>query len=65
MFIREHTLPNQHVIRFSIRRARLGWEVREEHDGKVVLSINCTDWHRVERRLAHFEAEIRQSTTKL
>jgi hypothetical protein len=58
MFTLEHTFPDRHVIRFSVRSGKTGWEVREEHDGKVVLSISYTDWHRVERRVRQFEAEI-------
>jgi hypothetical protein len=26
-----------------------GWEVREEHDSRVISSVRYTDWHRVER----------------
>jgi hypothetical protein len=26
-----------------------GWEVREEEDSQVILSVRYTDWHRVER----------------
>ena len=26
-----------------------GWEVREEQDSQVILSVRYNDWHRVER----------------
>ena len=58
MYIREHTFPDRHMIRFTVASRQGGWDVSEEHDGKVVRSIRYTDWHRVERRLRQFEAEI-------
>lgn len=35
-----------------------GWEVREEHDSRVVRLVRYTDWHRVERALAAFETDV-------
>ena len=47
-----------HVRRFTIREAGHGWEVREEQDTRVVRHINVQDWHRVERALVAFRAQV-------
>jgi hypothetical protein len=57
MLVREHTLPG-HVLKFSIRKDTRGWNVREELDDNVVHSASYSDWHRVERALRRFEADL-------
>ena len=52
---RERTLSDFRIVSLSVTTGASGWDVREEHDGKLVRSINCTDWHRVERRLRQFD----------
>jgi hypothetical protein len=49
---------NQHTRRFSIAATSAGWEVREEHDSKLVRRTALSDWHRVEqaRRLINRES---------
>jgi hypothetical protein len=50
-----------HVKRFLIQDGgQAGWEVREEQDEKVVRKIQYTDWHRVERAMLTFTAQIGQ-----
>ena len=34
-----------------------GWEVREEQDSQVILSVRYTDWHRVERARMAFATQ--------
>jgi hypothetical protein len=34
-----------------------GWEVREEQDSEVILSVRYTDWHRVERARMAFATQ--------
>ena len=34
-----------------------GWEVREEQDSQVILSVRYTDWHRVERARMAFAGQ--------
>jgi len=34
-----------------------GWEVSEEEDSRVVLSVRYRDWHRVERAMKMFGAK--------
>ena len=39
-----------HSRRFSITNLGIaGWEIREEHDDRVLKRVSCRDWHRVER----------------
>ena len=41
---------SDHTRKFTISHDhQLGWEVCEEEDSRVVLSIRYRDWHRVER----------------
>jgi hypothetical protein len=48
-----------HIRRFSIRDAGpSGWEVRDEHDNRVLKHVHYTDWHRVERALSMFTLQI-------
>jgi hypothetical protein len=48
-----------HKRRFSItERGRNGWEVRDEHDDRVLKQVLYTDWHRVERALNMFAIVI-------
>lgn len=58
----KHLRNNQHTRRFSIAATSSGWEVREEHDDKVVRRTALSDWHRVEqaRRLIDRESATLQ-----
>ncbi len=50
-----------HTRRFSIREnGKDGWDVREEQDDRVLRHVSYTDWHRVERALDTFQAQIGQ-----
>jgi hypothetical protein len=58
MFVKELHQAG-HVPKFSIEdRGRDGWEVRDEHDNRVLKQIRYTDWHRVERALNVFALQI-------
>jgi len=37
------------IKRLTVTRHAGGWEIREEHDNRLVRTIRYTDWHRVER----------------
>ena len=56
MFSSELT-QDGHTKRLTITRSRIGWEIREEHDSKVVREASYTDWHRVERARQRFALE--------
>jgi hypothetical protein len=58
MFSSELT-QDGHTRRLTITRSSAGWEVREEHDSRVVRTVNCSDWHRVERARQMFALENR------
>ena len=45
----EFIQPDARTTVTVIRNTHGGWEVREEHDSKVVRQVSYTDWHRVER----------------
>ena len=46
--------------RFAIRAlAASGWELRVEHDSRVVRRMHYSDWHRVERAVDAIEREMR------
>jgi hypothetical protein len=46
---------SEHTKKFSINRHQHeGWEVSEEEDSRVVLSVRYRDWHRVERAMQMF-----------
>ena len=48
-----------HTRKFSIRdRGTSGWEVRDEHDDRVLKHVHYSDWHRVERALNMFVLTI-------
>jgi hypothetical protein len=48
MYVRVFEKAGQ-TKRFSITAASgKGWDVREEHDSRVIRSVRYTDWHRVE-----------------
>ncbi|HEY7055233.1 MAG TPA: hypothetical protein VH458_01850 [Vicinamibacterales bacterium] len=50
-----------HTKKFSIQEnGRDGWDVREEHDDRVLREASYSDWHRVERALTAFTLEIGQ-----
>ena len=51
-----------HVRRYSIIAAPLGWEVKLEEDREVRRNDLYLDWHRVERAMALFEREVLQLT---
>jgi hypothetical protein len=46
-----------HTRRLIITRSGAGWEIREEHDSRIVRTTNCSDWHRVERARQMFALE--------
>jgi len=52
MTTHEPTAPKSNRRIIVTRAAKLGWEVREERDDRVVRLVTYTDWHRVERALA-------------
>jgi hypothetical protein len=60
MYLR--TLSNAHQTRsFTIQKsAAAGWEVRIEHDSRVIRTTQYWDWHRVERALNAFSREAAQ-----
>lgn len=43
------------IVRFTVTRAPLGWDVRQERDNTVVKESHYSDWHRVERAVQTFE----------
>lgn len=44
-----------HTKKFTISRDQQeGWEVSEEEDSRLVLSVRYKDWHRVERAMQTF-----------
>lgn len=47
-----------HERRFSIKPTKVGWEVRDEEDNRVVKQVCYTDWHRVERARRAFTLEM-------
>jgi hypothetical protein len=57
MYLR--TLSNAHQTRrFTIQKlAAAGWEVRIEHDSRVIRTARYSDWHRVERARMAFARE--------
>ncbi|MGH9410618.1 MAG: hypothetical protein ACRD1V_14320 [Vicinamibacterales bacterium] len=58
MFVKE-LFQAGHTRRFSISPLReTGWEVRDEHDNRVLKRVCYTDWHRVERALEMFSLQI-------
>ena len=57
MYARTFHKANQ-TRRFTIETTQpSGWEVREEHDSRVIRSAHYTDWHRVERARMTFARE--------
>lgn len=44
-----------HIKKFTISHdEQEGWEVSEEEDSRLVLSVRYKDWHRVERAMQTF-----------
>jgi hypothetical protein len=43
-----------HTKRFTISHNESGWEVSEEEDNHVILSVCYRDWHRVEHAMQTF-----------
>lgn len=43
------------VVRFTVTRSPLGWDVRQERDNTIVKESHYSDWHRVERAVQTFE----------
>jgi hypothetical protein len=43
-----------HTKKFTIRHEQEGWQVSEEEDCHLVLSVRYKDWHRVERAMQTF-----------
>ncbi len=54
MVTRERTADG-HLERFTVSRVSSGWQVREEHDERVIRTAFYDDWHRVERAVQVFE----------
>jgi hypothetical protein len=47
-----------HTRKFTISSAgESGWEVRDEHDSRVIRWVRYHDWHRVERARMSFALE--------
>jgi len=47
-----------HIRRFIISAPSiLGWEIREEHDDRIIRVVRYVDWHRVERARLEFARE--------
>lgn len=44
-----------HILRFTVTRGPVGWDVREERDFQTLRAMTYTDWHRVERAMRVFE----------
>jgi hypothetical protein len=60
MYAFSRSLKNaEHTVRYSILATEAGWELREEHDSRIVRRVQYQDWHRVERarRTIAFEAD--------
>lgn len=48
----------KHTRKFTISSAsESGWEVRDEHDSRVIRRARYHDWHRVERARMSFALE--------
>jgi hypothetical protein len=43
-----------HTKKFTISDEQEGWQVSEEEDSQLVLSVRYKDWHRVERAMQTF-----------
>jgi hypothetical protein len=43
-----------HTKKFTISHEQEGWQVSEEEDSQLVLSVRYKDWHRVERAMQTF-----------
>jgi hypothetical protein len=43
-----------HTKKFTISHDQQGWEISEEEDSRLVLSVRYKDWHRVERAMQTF-----------
>ena len=49
-----------HTKKFTISRdPQLGWNVSEEEDSQLVVSVRYRDWHRVERAIETFANKAR------
>ena len=43
-----------HTKKFTVSHDPQGWDVSEEEDNRLVLSVRYKDWHRVERAMQTF-----------
>ncbi len=43
-----------HTKKFTISHEQEGWQICEEEDSQLVLSVRYKDWHRVERAMQTF-----------
>ena len=43
-----------HTKKFTVNHQPHGWEVHEEEDSHVVVTVLYRDWHRVERAMRAF-----------
>ncbi len=58
-YTRQLVSQDGHVHRFLIAAHGVqGWELREEHDDRVVRRVRYTDWHRVERARTVIELHL-------
>ena len=48
-----------HIKKFTISEEKEGWQVSEEEDSQLVLSVRYKDWHRVERAMETFANKAR------
>jgi len=47
-----------HIKTFTVsHRQAFGWEVYEEEDSRVILTVRYRDWHRVERAIRTFASK--------
>jgi hypothetical protein len=64
MVTREH-VQSGNTKRFTITRAPKGWEVKEEHNSRLIRHTHYTDWHRVERAMQVFDLQaVAHSTNR-
>jgi len=62
MFTKERKTAG-HTERVTVTQTGSGWEVKEEHDGRVVSRVTYLDWHRVERAMQLFELALPRPRT--
>ena len=53
-----------HTMHYSIVTTDEGWELREEHDSRLVRQAHFQDWHRVERATRVIAIQVDDLRTK-